>query len=116
MAPKKNTTGKKDMSNNEMFKLLMGEMVLLRREVGGKLDDLRTELTGKMTLLKKELILETTDLHRRLVKVEEKVTTLGSEFRSFRLQVHNNQLSFMEKHDKLEDRVVVLEGASSAAK
>lgn len=84
-------TGSPKLTIKRMLGLLMQEIA-----------DVRKELKEEMAEVKQ-------DIRHVDQRLGERIDSLASEFRAFRIEVHQNQISFMSNHDHLEKRVTVLE-------
>lgn len=76
-----------ELSNRDLLRILMQEIV-----------DTRNELIERMNLMKMEL--------------KKDVVKVGSDLHTLRLEVHQNQSTFIANHTALERRVKVLEMAA----
>ncbi len=76
-----------ELSNRDLLRILMQEIV-----------DTRNELIERMDLMKMEL--------------KKDVVKVGSDLHTLRLEVHQNQSTFIGNHTALERRVKVLEMAA----
>ncbi len=78
-----------DLSNREMFRMIMQEIADTNHELSGKIDGLSKRIDG----------------------LGEKISKVGSELHTLRLEVHQNQSAFMTNHAGLDKRVTTLEVA-----
>jgi hypothetical protein len=82
----------------KMFHLVMQELVDVRNE-------LRQEFKDGMASMK-------TELKADIAKLDGRVGRLESEVHTLRLEVHQNQTTFMANHASLDRRVTALEMAA----
>ena len=87
-----------DMTLKDAVKLLLEEIANVRKEIleelGGRMD----KLGGRMG-----------KLEGRMDKLDGRMDKLEVEFGSLRMEVHQNQVTFMKGHEALEKRVGMLE-------
>ncbi len=86
----------------KMFHLVMQELVDVRNE-------LRQEFRDGMANMKAELKADIANVDGKLSK---RIDALSSDFHTLRLEVHQNQITFMKNHESLDNRVTVLEMAA----
>lgn len=79
----------------KVVKVLMDEMVYIRSELKSEIADVRRDLMENMGHLE--------------TRMNKKFDALHSDFQILRLEVHQNQIAFMDHHHALEKRVEVLE-------
>jgi hypothetical protein len=80
-----------EISNSKMLKILLQEVADVRLE------------------LKQDIASSHTELKQHIVNLDQRMKMLDSKFDVLRLEVHQNQATFIQNHDSLERRVVVLE-------
>lgn len=71
--------------------------------------DVRLELKGDIAGLKMELKGDIANLDKKL---SGRIDSVASQLHTLRLEVHQNQSTFIHNHDALEKRVEVLEMAA----
>lgn len=84
----------------KMFHIVLQELVDTRAELKGDIADLRTELKGDMADLRTEL--------------KGDIAQVKSELHTLRIEVHQNQSTFISNQTALDKRVKILEMASSS--
>ena len=93
-----------DLSNREILRIMMQEIVDVRNELkeefSSGLQTLDQKLSGKIDALSSDF---------KTLKSDFK--TLRSDFYTLKLEVHQNQSTFIVNHADLEKRVMVLETA-----
>lgn len=87
-----------DLSNRQILSILMQEIADVRLELKSDIAGLRTELKGDIFGLR-------TELKGDIAKVQ-------SELHTLRIEVHQNQSTFIKNHDALEKRVTTVEMAA----
>ncbi len=86
----------------KMFHIVLQELVDVRNE-------LRQEFSDGMTNMNAEL---KADIAKVDGKLSKKIDALSSDFHTLRLEVHQNQTTFIKNHESFENRVTVLEMAA----
>lgn len=89
------------LSSQEMFRMIMQEIADTNHELSGKIDGLKEDITS---LDRK--------LGKRIDGLDEKVNKVASELHTLRLEVHQNQSTFIANQAAMEKRVKVLEMAA----
>ena len=88
-------TGVPDLSNRELLRVLMQEIVDVSRELKEDIMDLDQKLSGKIDTIDQ--------------KLTGRIDSLSSAVKVLRLEVHQNHASFIKRQNDLEKRVNVLE-------
>ncbi len=118
-------------SVQDMFAALMQEIATSRKESTKQIAASRKELKEQIAASRKEskkenrkfldmLMQEIADVRLELKKdiahLDQKLTkridTLSSDFQTLRIEVHQNQTTFMHNHNVLDTRVTTLETAA----
>ncbi len=87
-----------DLSNREILRVVMQEIADTHKELRGDIAELRTELKGDIANLDK--------------KLSGRIDSVASEVHTLRIEVHQNQSSFIANQMDMEKRVKVLEMAA----
>lgn len=87
-----------DLTNRELLRVVMQEIADTHLELRGDIADLRTELKGDIADLRTEL--------------KGDIAQVKSELHTLRLEVHQNQSTFISNQMALEKRVKAVEMAA----
>lgn len=87
-----------DLTNRELLRVVMQEIADTHLELRGDIADLRMELKGDIANLDK--------------KLSGRIDSVASEFHTLRLEVHQNQSTFISNQMALEKRVKAVEMAA----
>lgn len=83
-----------ELSNRDLLRILMQEIVDTRKELKGDIANLDVKLSN------------------RIDSVESKLHSVASDLHTLRREVHQNQSTFIANYTALESRVKVLEMAA----